>query len=429
MENKQTSRIVIVGAGFAGLTLALELERRCGRMGNCDILLLDHHVEHLYTPLLYEVATGGVEENRKDCEGELRAGVCIRFEDYTTIIGSKHVRFKRGTVVGLDLQENVVRLEDGPSVPFHLLALAPGSETNTFNIPGLDTHGIGFKTLADAFRIRDRLHRLLSEYQRGERKEIRVVVGGGGATGTEFSAEVANFFDQLVRADLLRREDVHVTLVEAIPTILAMLPPRLQKKARRHLEELGVSVKTETAIERVEADAVFVRPANGGEPSVRIAADLIVWAGGIRPASLVSRLDLPKDKKGRIVVAPTGRVDGQERVFALGDAVAWPVPGTEQTVPALAQAAVQQAKIIAENMARMAEHRDLRSYRPPVHWKTIVPLGGKFALADLGPVSLFGMPAYFLRKGADLRYFLSILPFHYAWHMWVRGAKMYIRND
>ncbi len=432
----QMHRIVILGAGFAGLTLALELERRCGRMGACEILLLDKSGEHLYTPLLYEVATGSVEEAHRACAGELRAGVCVRFDTFTTILGAKHIRFRRVTVVGIDREESCVRVEGGPSIPYDELVIALGSETATYGIPGLDVHAIAMKNLPEALRIRDRLYRLFTEYKKGKRKEIRVVVGGAGATGTEFSAEVANFFDRLVHAGVLRADAAKVILVEAAPTILSMLPPHQQEAARERLQRLHVEVKTTTAIDHVAADGVFVKPAlpPGTPPAEHpeltlLAADLVVWTGGIKPASVLASFALPMDKKGKITVDPTGRVSGCEHVYALGDCAAYLDPAKHQPVPALAQAAIAQAKVVAENIARAAEGKPLLPFRSAASWPTIIPLGGKYAIANLYGLSFMGWPAYLIRKVADLRYFLSILPPHYALHMWMRGAKMYIQND
>ncbi len=424
MTNQTTPRTVILGAGFGGLRTALELERQCGRSGACEILLIDKETEHHYSALLYEVATGGLEMPPAQCVGELHAGVCVNFEQYTTIVGARHIRFRRGTVTNVDHARRIIRFEDGSTQSYDDVVLAFGAEVATYGISGLDTHALPMKTLRDAMRVRVHLYRLLGEYKKGERDHLSIVVGGAGATGCEFSAELGNFFERIARAGVFKPADLRLTLVEAGPNILGMMRSRLQVFARKRLERLGVKILTDTAIESVESHTVRLK---SGET---LEADLMVWTGGIKPAAVISNLDFPKDKKGRLLVDETLRVQGQERVYALGDAAAFVVdPATGQSVPALAQVAIAEAGIVAKNIVRAQEGKSLLGYRPPKHWPTILPLGGKYAIADFGRLTLTGWPAYVLRRFVDLYYFASILPLHYAWHMWLRGAKMYIQND
>ena len=154
-----------------------------------------------------------------------------------------------------------------------------------------------------------------------------------------------------------------------------------------------------------------------------------MWAGGIKPAELVKKLGLPVDEKGFIAIEPTFEVKGMEHAYALGDCAAVMHPKTGRRVPALGQAAEREAAIVAENVVRHLERKGLMNWTPPDHWITVVPIGGKFALADFGKWYIGGMLGYLIRKAADFYYFFSVLPWRNAWSIWMRGAAAYTRND
>lgn len=393
-------------------------------MGECQITLVDRLPEHLYTPLLYEVATGMLEETGPKCRGKLRSGICIGFEQYRSIIGSRHIRYRRGEVVGVDLKSKSVQLKDQDAIAYDDLVIALGSETAYYGIPGLQEHCLPMKTLRDGFALRERLHTLVEEYLSGKRDRLDVVVGGGGATGTEVAAELAHFFLRMKQRDVLRPNCTSVTLVDAASDVLMMLPSTVRALATRRLKSLGVWVMTNTRVEMVDATGVTMK--TGDEEMCR-PADLVIWCGGIQPSSALKMIDAPKGPKGHLIVDASLRVQGLENVYAIGDCAQ--VASGKGFVPALAQSAIAEARVVAENLVRHVEGKSLTAWKPPAEWPTIVPLGGKYGIAKLGPFVFNGPIAYLLHKAADLRYWLQILPTVMALRVFLDGARTYIKND
>lgn len=423
----EAHRIVIVGGGFAGLRTALELAKRCARMKGCDITLVDRNAEHLYTPLLYEVSSGELEASGKTCAGELRSGVCVRFDAYANIVRRKHVRFVRGEVTRIDREGKLVSLADGRTVPYDDVVVAVGMETATYGIPGVAEYARPMKTLRDAFAIRERIHGFLDAYKDGKEKRISIAVIGGGATGVEFAAETANFFRRLAEDGVLQRADFDITLVEAGPDVLMMFSPALRARARARLASLGVKVLVETKLKEVRAGAI-VRTAKDGTDTVS-ETDVTVWTAGVKPLAKPKEWGLPTDERGFVRVDRTFAAEGMKNVYALGDCVAVQHPKTKAKVPALAQVAVREAGIVAENIARHLERKAPTMWNPPEKWVTVVPMGGAYAIADFGWTCVCGWTGYAVRKIADLQYFLSILPPREAWKLWRTGSRVYLKND
>jgi NADH dehydrogenase len=206
------------------------------------------------------------------------------------------------------------------------------------------------------------------------------------------------------------------------------LPEAVRERALKRLDRLGVEVMTGTKVTKVEPGRACLAIEGDGEDCVR-EADVVVWAGGIRAPDVVKRLRLPVDAKGWIAIDPTFAVKGTEGIWALGDAVSYLHPRTGLRVPALAQAAVREASVVAENVTRLLERRLPITWTPPEYWMTVTPMGGRYAIADLGKAVLGDVPGYVARKVADLLYFTSILPLSRALPAWARGARTYLKND
>jgi len=424
----KTHRVVILGGGFAGLNVALLLEKCCGAFSESpiEIILVDRHPEHLYTPLLYEVASGFLETPSRVCRGGLRQGLCVGFEEFRTIIGSKMIHFHAGDVEGVDPARNVVHLKGQEDLTYDDLVIALGSETNFFGINGLQTHAFALKSLREAFAIRSALHDFLDRYREGKEEKLQVVVGGAGASGTEFAAEVANFFQRLQREGVLQSQSWSVQLVEMGPEILSMCAREVARAASNRLANLGVEVLRSTRIEEVTERSIRLLNSAGIQ---ELEADVVVWCGGIKPSQVLKQCGVPLGPKGHVMIDDTFLVQGLSNVFALGDAAQFQDPHTKEFVPSLAQAAIAQAEIVAQNIAQHLENKPLMRWHPPHYWPFILPLGGVYAIATIGRFTLRGPLAYLLRKGADLRYLLRILPFFYAMKVWFEGAKTYLKND
>lgn len=415
--------IVILGAGFAGLRTGLELLKRRARLGNTTITLVDANAEHVYTPLLYEVAMGCVDADEETAICTLERGAALAYAENPFLHRKDgRLKFVRANVAGVDWETRTVKLEGAGDLPFNDLVLAVGGETATYGVPGVTEYAAAMKTLANAMHIRSRLTGALQKLRDGKCVCLDVVVIGGGPNGCEGAAELASYLRRLVREGKIPTGCFSVTLLEAGPEVLSMFSPAMRTLALRRLALLGVKVKTSVRVEEIQTDRVLTKDGD-------MHADLIVWAGGMKPRASVKAWGFPVDEKGFVLADSTFVVKGKDHAWALGDAAYLTHPVTGARVPALAQAAAKQATVLAENITRTLERKPTVTYTAPTRWNVVVPIGGAWAIADLGFMRVTGFLGYVARKAADLMYFLSILPPKNAFLFWMRGARAFLRND
>lgn len=366
--------VVVVGAGFGGLRAARALARSPVR-----VVLLDRHNYHLFQPLLYQVATAGLEP-----DGIARPVRAI-------LRGQRNLEFRMAEVTGLDLAARAVRTDAG-DVPYDHLILAPGGETNYFGIESVARHGFGLKDVEEAVAIRNHVLRCFEEAileaDAGRRRaQLTFIVVGGGPTGVE----MAGAFSELVRLVLvkdyprLNLADVRILLLEASDRLLVAMPPRLSAAAAERLRTKHVEVRFGAAVE--EYDGTCARLA-GGEA---IPARTLVWAAGAKAAALAAVLGLQTARQGRVVVEPTLQVPGHPEVYVVGDA-AW-LEHDGAPLPMMAPVAIQMAETAAGNIERQLAGRTPQPfrYRNPGSLATI---GRSAAVAHIRGLSFTGFPAW-----------------------------------
>ncbi|MBB2495422.1 NAD(P)/FAD-dependent oxidoreductase [Aquipseudomonas ullengensis] len=341
-----THRIVIVGGGAGGLELATRLGSTLGKRGQAKVVLVDANLTHIWKPLLHEVASGSLNSS----EDEL---------NYVAQAKWNHFEFQLGRMSALDRAKRRIRLaatldEDGGELlperelTYDSLVIAVGSTTNDFGTPGAGEHCIFLDTREQA----ERFHRqLLSHYLRAhagrlDDSHISVAIVGAGATGVELAAELHHAAHELAAYGLdgIQPQNMRITLVEAGPRVLPALPERISGPVHKTLEKLGVTVLTGTAVSQVNSTALLT--AQGME----IPASLKVWAAGIRAPAFLRDLDgLESNRINQLVVRPTLQTTLDDNIFAFGDCAACPIgDGSERTVPPRAQAAHQQASLLAK---------------------------------------------------------------------------------
>lgn len=441
MANTHVPSVVILGAGFGGAAAARTLSS-CAKAGTCKVTVVDRNDYHVFTPLLYETATGFVDHENLGSAKLLAAGVTVANSDMLAPWG---VDFANAEVEGIDWEARRVLLRGTEPLPFDHLVVALGAETNFFGISGLQEYAYTLKSVRDADRLRQRVHDALHKFEQGKDSDsaLNIVIGGGGATGVETAAELTYFLRRHMLKGHLKPGDFHITLVEAQSRLLAALPPKLSAYALDRLKALGVHVHLDSAVKEVAFNRVTLVPraCKPGETpdqllcdfrhegSKMIVGDLIIWTGGIRGSATLEKLGIPLDPRGkRVEVGPTLEIPGRKDAFAIGDSALLMDPATKQPVPWLAQAAMKHGIVTAKTiMARMAGEKDA-SYAFPAY-PVIVPLGGKCAIAKVGRVTLYGKWGWLLKEVANLRYFLSILPIPVAVKKWWHGALMYAKND
>lgn len=340
-ERPARPRVVVVGAGFAGLNAARELAR-----GGALVALVDHHPYTTFQPLLYQVATAGL--SAADTSYPLRAfaGKYPNLRVRVAGLGKLHLDDKR------------VELDDGTAIDYDYLVLASGVTTNWLGIKGAEEHAMPLYGVRDAVTLRRRLQRCLEEIAEGKRPTGHVVVVGGGATGVEIAGTMA----ELRRRTLplthpeIKPDQTSVTLVERFDYVLAPYKPRLRDAAAHALRERGVRLRLGSTVAAVEPEAVVL--ADG----TRLHSDATVWALGVTAPDEVAECGLPQGKGGRVVVTEALNLEERPEVFVAGDLALPPDP-----LPQLAQPAVQMGKHVGRQILAAAQGRPLKpfSYRDP----------------------------------------------------------------
>jgi NADH dehydrogenase len=425
-------RVVIIGAGFGGLAAANTLASR-----GIDVTLVDQRNYHTFQPLLYEVATAGLDS--ADVAYPVRA-----------IIGrDRSTRFRLGSVTGVDWHEQTVCFaasgeheasSDGcaDDIPFDSLIVASGVVVNFFNVPGAETFAHPLYTVDDASHLRDHILRRLEEAD-GESRHIsdgtlNFIVVGGGPTGVEVSGAIAELLDMSVEHDgfLFDRTLARVVIIDSLDHLLAPFKPSAQRYAERTLRNRSVEVMLGRRVANVSPTEVEM------DDGTVIPTRTVIWAGGITARGTVaSQLAAPADPGGRLVVDSTLMVRGHENVYAVGDAAAIPIaPGSEHICPQLAQVAIQSGCHAAD---QIIAHIDGESLEPFVYRDkgfmatigrraAIAQLRGGFVLqGTLGWVAWFGLHLVYL---VGFRNKVTVLV-NWSWRYlnWTSGPRIIARGQ
>jgi NADH dehydrogenase len=358
-DGNRRPRVVVVGGGFAGLSAVRALES-----ADVDVLLLDRDLYNTFQPLLYQVATGGL--NPGDVTYALRA-FAARFAN---------AQFRRVTVTGVDAARRCVRTDAGDEIGYDYLVLCCGVTANYFGIPGAEEHAKTVYTRADAIEVRDALLGNLEAYAQGRPEAVEpvTVIVGAGPTGVEMAGTLAELRNLALPVTYpeLDLERVRVVLVEMTDHVLGPFAPRLQRYTARALRERGVELRLGTAVKEVHADGVVL---SDGE---RLPSAATIWSTGVKVADQVGGWGLPQGRGGRIQVERDLRVVGHPEIFAVGDIAA----STARPLPQLAQPAIQGGRHAAAQIHRLLA----REPTEPMVYRnkgTMATIGRSAAVAQL----------------------------------------------
>ena len=363
-------RVVIAGAGFGGITCARSL-----RNVPVDVLLIDRNNYHLFTPLLYQVASALLDP------GEVARPVRALIRPLA------NAEFRQARVTGADFDRRTLKTDRGP-IPYDYLVLATGSQSDYFGNPSLAQHAFGLKDLDEGLALRNRI---LSQFEASRwvtdpekrRMMLTFAVVGAGPTGVEMAGALSELIRLVLRKDYrdLDLGEVRVLLLEATGAPLGTFEPNLREAARRSLAKKHVELMLDAKVESVTDASIKLA---GGEA---IAAGTIIWTAGVRASELGQALGLQLGRQARVKVEPTLQLTGHPVVFVIGDLAGATDRGAP--LPMLIPVAMQEGRHVAATIAELVRNGGAKAfrYKDPGIMATI---GRNSAVAELGAVHLSG---------------------------------------
>jgi NADH dehydrogenase len=331
-------KVVILGAGFGGLTAARALSK------HAEVVLIDRHNFQTFLPLLYQVSTAGLAADHVayPIRGALR---------------KTNVQFRMGTPKKLNAAASELTLTDGQVIKYDHLVIALGSTTADFGIAGVKENALGMKTVGEALTIRSEVMRSYEDMCRqGNKDNLDIAIVGGGPTGVEMAGAFAELVRGPLRSDYADAANrVRVSIIEAGPRLVPSFSESLSNKTQKDLEKLGVKVLTNTSVKEVLPDSILTLDGN------TIQANTTVWAAGVKGVPAMDLLHLPVTR-GRIDVSSTLQVTGYENVWAIGD-IAGAVGADGVPLPMVAPVAMQQGRFLAKQIQALAAAKPLENFK------------------------------------------------------------------
>ena len=402
----QRSRVVIIGAGFAGLQTAQHLANT-----NLDVVLIDRNNYHTFQPLLHQVATAELEPEQ------------IAYPIRLLLRNTRNIHFLMADVQQIQVAEQIVVTDYG-WFTYDYLVLATGSTAQAGQVPGVASHTFSLKTLENAISLHHQILRCFERAMQEPNPELRqslltFVIVGGGATGVELASATAEWIRRTLVKDygILDCQQIRLLLLHAGSNLLNGMHPRLQTYTQQHLERLGVEIYLNTKVSEVLPGAVRLKTGN------ILNAATIVWATGVC-ASLPQNIgELPITKNKQILVLPTLQVVGYENLYAIGDIAA--LDEKRQSLPMLAAVAVQQGRCVAHNLKRQARGLQPLTFHYR-HLGSMVILGRHAAVVQLKDWIFTGFTAWLLWL---LVHILLLRGFRQRWMAVFNWLSSYFFNE
>ncbi len=396
-------RIVVAGAGFGGLRLVRSLENK-----GFQVVLIDRNNYHQFQPLYYQVATSGLEPSS------------IAFPLRKLFQGKSDFHFRMANLERIDAQKQTLHTDLG-TLDYDILVLAMGASTNFFGNKDLEKNSLAMKSISEAIRMRNIL---LENYEKAlnltdpdqQEQVMNIVVVGGGPTGVELAGSIADMKKFVFPIDYpeLDFRRMNIFLLEAADKILAPMSEASSQDASRYLQNMGVIIRTEAAVENFDGSAILL---STGE---KISTCTVLWAAGIQVPPLAGLESAQRGKGGRLVVDRINRLEGFENIYVIGDQALMTEEAFPNGHPQVAQPAIQQARLLAKNLIRLKKNETPEpfSYKDKGSMATI---GRNKAVVDLGKVHFRGFFAWLIWilvhlmaiVGTKNRFFIFI---NWAWN-------------
>ncbi len=386
-----SGQIVVAGAGYAGLHVALRFSSKLRNLPEVEVVLVDRHDYHQVLTELPRVAGG------------TRAADAVRIPVEDVL--AERVRFVRTEIMGFDLDEQQLLTEAGP-IRWGRLVLALGSGPNDFAIPGLAQRAISLYSAADAERVWAAVNETLTAAEAAsdseqQRRLATVVVGGGGATGVELAGELAEILPELASERGLPPDRTAVQLVEAGPTILAGSSTQLIDKATKILADLGVRVRTNAVVAAASREGFRLTDGQ------LLGGGVFVWAGGLKAPELVADSGLPTGHNGRVKVDQYLRVLDHPEVYVAGDLASVVDTRTGHVLPPLAQVALEEGETVARNLDAELKGQPLKAFTFRDKG-FVISVGTRRGVADVAGITSGGRLAHLLKDAIEWEYRESV---------------------
>jgi NADH:ubiquinone reductase (H+-translocating) len=388
MTTEKRLTVVIAGAGYAGLAAA----RTLAREKNVRVVLINKHAYHLLQFQLHEAAVNKIDVDTLTLP--------------MTEVLPREVEFVKAQITGFDFKTRSV-ITDHSDFNYDRLIIALGSQPATFNIPGLSEHALMLKSAANARSIRGHLEATLSALTSAIRMTpYPIVIGGAGITGVELATELAEGLREMERQYGLKRDAIEIALIEAATSVLPGFDRKTIDEAARVLRKLHVDVRTNTAIERMAADRVWVKPM-GSDRSQEIATSTVIWTGGVHANTLVLNSGLTMGERGAAIVDEYLRSVDYPEVSIIGDNAVIRDPRDGKIALPCGQLAAQQGEYAAKQIIADINGEIAQPYVPHMDG-LLISLGSYAGVGTVGPVWVRELLARVMKIGAETRYLFNV---------------------
>jgi len=386
-----SKKVLILGAGYAGIEAALTLQKKKKREDDIEITIIDKNSYHTLLTELHEVAGNRIRED----------GVIVPLRD---IFKYSDVKIVKDEINGIDFENNKL-ISSSAEYPYDYLILAAGSEPNSFGIPGIEEHAFTLWSYEQAIRIREHIKDCFAKASQTQDKAKRqqllcFVVGGGGFTGVETIGEIAQWVKKLCREYGIDRSEVKLVLVEALGSILTNLKERGARNSMKYLvNKLGVEVLLNSAISRVTPDQVEIKTGRV------ISTKTLIWTAGVKANNLAEKLDINKGRASRIIVNEYAQTQ-YKNVYSVGDISAFST-GENKILPALVESALQTGRGAAKNILADIRGKEKEKIKPNLHG-VMVSVGAFYAQSNIMGRELPAWLSILMKYFVNIHYLFGI---------------------
>ena len=381
MASSTRPKVVILGAGFGGLTAAKALAK------DADVTVVDRHNFQTFLPLLYQVATAGLAADHvaHPVRGALR---------------KSGVKFRMGSPISVDHKNKTVKLDSSETLEFDHLVVALGSATADFGVKGVMEHALGMKSVHEAIGIRAEVMRRFEDLCRFEdQTRLSLSVVGGGPTGVEMAGALAELKKGPLNNDEANAaKHIDIYLIEAGPRILPAFSEKLSARAKRDLEKLGVKILLNTAVQEVKPRQILIKNADP------VPSEVTIWAAGVKGEPTGALLNLPLEGT-RISVAQNLQVNHYPNIWAIGD-ISGAKGADGRFLPMVAPVAMQQGRWVAKQIMRASRGQVLQDFKY-LDKGSMATIGRHKAVVQFKGIQIAGIPAWYAWLWLHLFYLLG----------------------